>query len=117
MSFLKQGRNLLLKDDQRKDQYEIDTYLQEQASKDGILQLVRCGARWKAAPASEKQIDFVRHMIQNGKVGYDLDLDNLTKGEASSAIEQAKWQQLICEKFGTNYKEKLLGYDVTAQDV
>jgi superfamily II DNA or RNA helicase len=117
MSFVRQGRDLILQDDQRKTQYEIDNYLQEQAIKDGNLQLVRCGAKWKGAAASEKQIAFVKSMVQSSKIGFDLDLENLTKGEASSVIEQAKWQQLICAKFGTNYKDKLLGYDTTAQDV
>lgn len=115
IQFIKQGRDLILKEDQRLSKLQIDAYLQSEAMKDGVLQLVRVTAKWKIEPASEKQKAYVSGM--SSRIGFDLDLDNLNKGEASAIIEQIKWQDLIYRKFGTDYKEKLLGYDSNVEDV
>jgi len=53
----------------------------------------------------------------SNRIGFDIDIDTLTKGDASAIIEQAKWQEIIHRKFGTDYKDKLLGYNVDAHDV
>lgn len=113
--FVKDGRDLILKEDKRISKLEIDTYLQGEAMKDGILQLVRTNAKWKFGPASDKQKSYVEKMAD--RVGFDIDLDTLSKGDASAIIEQVKWQDIIHRKFGTDYKEKLLGYDAQLEDV
>lgn len=114
--FVKDGWNTLtLKEDKCISKLEIDSYLQGEAMKDGILQLVRTNAKWKFGPASDKQKSYVEKM--SDKIGFDIDLDTLTKGDASAIIEQIKWQEIIHRKFGTDYKEKLLGYDAQLEDV
>lgn len=117
ISFTKDGRDLILKDDQYLPKSEADAYLLAQASKDGVLPLVRTNAKWKMGPASEKQKQYVQKMMDDDRIGFDLDLDTLTKGDASAIIDQSRWQQLIHAKFGTNIKEALLGYDVSIHDV
>lgn len=113
--FIKNGKNLVLKEDKRLDKFQADVYLQGEALKDGVLNLVRTSAKWKYAPASDKQKIYVEGMLD--KIGFDIDLDTLTKGDASAIIDQAKWQNIIHAKFGTDYKQKLLGYDTMIQDV
>lgn len=113
--FVREGRDLILQDDKRLTRLEADAYLQGEAMKDGILQLVRTNAKWKLGPASDKQKSYVEGM--SDRIGFDLDLDTLTKGDASAIIEQAKWQEVIRRKFGTDYKDKLLGYNIEQQDV
>jgi superfamily II DNA or RNA helicase len=117
VSCIRQGRKLIVQEDQQLSKYELEGYLCREAMRDGILQLIRVGARWKNGPASDKQKEFVAKMIDGGKIGFDLDLESLTKGEASAIIEQMKWQDLIIEKFGTDDKRNLLGYDKTTEDV
>lgn len=113
--FVREGRDLILKDDKRLSRLETDAYLQGEAMKDGILQLVRTNAKWKFGPASDKQKLYVEGM--SDRIGFDIDIDSLTKGDASAIIEQAKWQEIIHRKFGTNYKDKLLGYDNDIENI
>lgn len=108
--FVRQGKDLILKEDKHLSKIEADTYLQAEAMKDGILPLVKTNAKWKLSPASEKQKIYVTGM--SDRIGFDLDIDTLTKGDASAIIEQVKWQDIIRRKFGTDYKDKLLGYDL-----
>lgn len=111
------GSELKLVSDQRMRRNDADIFLQEEAQRDGVIQLVRCGAKWKNAIASDKQKQFVEKMLSDKRISFSIDIDNLTKGEASSVIEQMKWENVIRKKFGTNSKEKLLGYDNTTEDV
>lgn len=113
--FTREGRDLILKEDKRLTRLEADAYLQGEAMKDGILQLVRTNAKWKHGPASDKQKSYVEGM--SDRIGFDIDIDTLTKGDASAIIEQVKWQEIIHRKFGTNYKDKLLGYSTETDDV
>ena len=113
--FVRQGKDLILRDDQRLDKFQIDAYLQGEALKDNVLQLVRTNAKWKMGPASDKQKKYVSGVMD--RIGFDLDLDDLTKGEASAVIEQVKWQEIIYAKFGTDHKNKLMGYDTTTNDL
>jgi len=113
--FIREGRDLILKEDKHLNTLETDAYLQGEAMKDGVLQLVRTNAKWKFGPASDKQKSYVEGM--SNRIGFDIDIDTLTKGDASAIIEQAKWQEIIHRKFGTDYKDKLLGYNVDAHDV
>lgn len=117
ISFEKSRNELILKDDLRLSKIEAESFLEQQAKNDGVLHLVRANAKWKKEPASTKQVEFVKKLVASGKLGFDLDLNNLSKGECSSIIEQNKWQELIIKKFGTNYRNKLLGYDKTTEDV
>lgn len=117
IAFEKSGPDLLLQEDLRLTKNEIDAYLLAKATADGNWQLVRSDAKWKKQPASAKQIEYVESLVDSGRVGFDLDISSLTKGEVSSIIEQSKWQDLINRKFGTDYKTKLLGYDASVEDV
>jgi superfamily II DNA or RNA helicase len=112
--FIKEGKDLILKDDRRLFKLEADAYLQGEAMKDGILQLVRTNSKWKFSPASEKQKKYVEGLF--GKIGFDIDIDSITKGDASAIIDQIKWQEIIHKKFGTDYKERLLGYNGNETD-
>lgn len=117
ISFEKQDYDLIVQEDLRLNKYEMDEYLTKKARSDGSWQLVCSDAKWKKTLASEKQIGYVSGLIENKKIGFDLDVNNLTKGEASSIIEQVRWQKLINKKFGTDFKNKLLGYDNSSEDV
>lgn len=115
IAFIRQGKDLILQDDKRLTKIEADAYLQGEAMKDGVLQLIRTSAKWKFGPASDKQKSYVEGM--SDRIGFDIDIDTLSKGDASAIIEQAKWQEIIHRKFGTSYKEKLLGYNTETHDV
>lgn len=117
IQFTRNGNELVFVSDQRMERTLADSWLQTEAQKDGVLHLVRCGAKWKSAPATEKQKLFVEKMVEESRISFNIDTDNLTKGDASSVIEQTKWEGLIRKKFGSNYKDELLGYDNTIVDV
>lgn len=117
ISFVKKNGHLVLEHDMRMERTLADSWLMTEAQKDGVLQLVRCGAKWKGGPASDKQKQFVEKMVTQSRISFNIDLDSLTKGEASSVIEQTKWEPMIRAKFGSNYKEELLGYDKSSEDV
>ena len=117
ISFIMKNNHLIVESDQRLDKWQTDSYLQQEARKDGVLQLIRSNATWKLTPASDKQKDYVRNMAEQKRIGFDLDIDSITKGDASAIIDQAKWQGLVIEKFGSNYKNNLLGYDIASSDV
>ena len=117
ISFEKAGSDLLLQEDVRLTKPEVEEYLVSKATADGNWQLVRSDAKWKKQPASPKQIEYVESLVQGGRIGFDLDMNSLTKGEVSSIIEQSKWQSLINRKFGTDVRSKLLGYDASMEDV
>lgn len=117
IAFERIDNDLILQQDNKINKFDIDKFLSEQAKIDGILQLIRADAKWKKHPATPKQIDFVKSLIKGGKIGFDLDIDALTKGEVSSIIEQARWQQIINKKFGADYRNQLLGYDASLEDV
>lgn len=113
LSFIKQNNNLLLCLDQHLDYNDIDQYMQSEARADGVLNLVRVDAKWKKNAASEKQIN----MIRSKQYNRDLDTSSLTKGAASAIIEQTNWSDIVSRMFGTDSKEKLIGYDATLDDV
>lgn len=117
LTFEKVGYRLLLKDDLRYTKDEIDTYLRNQANSDGNLQLVKSDAKWKKHPATNRQIEYIENLIDDGKISFDLDLASLTKGDVSGIIEQARWSSIICDKFSTDNKTKLLGFDLTTEDM
>ena len=117
LSFVKNAGVLILESDQRLFKSEIDEKLYSQAKQDGVLPLVMSGAKWKQTPASPKQIDLVKNLIRSNRIGFDLDVDHITKGEASAVIDQSRWQDIINKKFGTFSKSELLGYDVKLTDV
>ena len=116
LSFTKNGGLLILESDQRMYKSEIDGFLYKTAKSDGVLPLVLSGAKWKQTPASPKQIEFVKNMIKQNRIGFDLDIQSITKGDASAVIDQSKWQNIINQKFGTSNKSELLGYDAKLAD-
>jgi len=108
---------LIVDSDQKMTLDEAKFFIVKKAKDAGVLPLVRSDAYWKKATASDKQKDLLKNWIKGGKVGFDLDTSDVSKGEASAVIDQLKWQTLINRKFGTKSKEKLLGYDRSAEDV
>ena len=93
------------------------SFIVDKAKNAGVLPLVRSDAYWKKAAASPKQKDLLTNWISGGKIGFDLDINTVSKGDASAIIDQLKWQKLINNKFGTDSKQKLLGYDKSVEDV
>lgn len=108
--------DLIVHEDLSLTRLEIDQYLVEKAKQDGSFVLVRTGAKWKREPATPKQMDLIQKFLASGKIGFDLDLETLSKGDVSAILDQSKWQDLIIKKFGTDSKGSLLGYDVSADD-
>lgn len=112
----KSNYDLVVQEDLSLSKLEIDQYLIEKAKQDGNFVLVRSDAKWKKEPASAKQMDLINKLSRDGKIGYDLDLETLTKGDVSAILDQIKWQDIIVKKFGTDTKGSLLGYDISADD-
>lgn len=117
VEFIKEKKDLMLVKDERMTMTEARGYIVEVAQKAGVLPLVRSDASWKKTAASVGQINLIETMIAQGKVRFDIDLDTMTKGDASAIIEQVKWQKVIHQKFGSTSKDKLLGYDASVEDV
>lgn len=109
--------DLLVHKDERMSREDARKYLVDAAQNANILHLVRSDARWKKSPISDGQKRLLDNWILGGKIRFDLDLNNMNKGDASAIIEQVKWQHVINEKFGAKTKDKLLGYDSSAEDV
>ena len=108
---------LIISADQKMTLDDAKTMIVSKAKSAGILPLVRADAYWKKGAASQKQKDLLLNWIRGKKIGFDLDMGSVTKGDASAIIDQMKWQDIINSRFGTNSKEKLLGYDKSADDV
>ncbi len=117
VEFVKEKKELMLVKDERMTMAETKDYIVEAAQKAGVLPLVRSDAKWKKALASVGQVNLIENMVLQGKVRFDIDLDTMTKGDASAIIEQVKWQKIIHQKFGASSKDKLLGYDASVEDV
>jgi hypothetical protein len=109
--------DLLVHKDERMSRDDARKYLVDAAQNANVLHLVRSDARWKKSPISDGQRRLLDNWILGGKIRFDLDLNNMNKGDASAIIEQVKWQHVINEKFGAKTKDKLLGYDSSAEDV
>lgn len=114
---IKNKQKLIVKNDLRLNKFEANEYVKKAAQLSGVYYLTRSDAKWKKGPISEKQKSFIESCIRQGKIGFDLDLDSVSKGDASAIIEQLKWQNLINNKFGGSTKEELLGYDSSVEDV
>lgn len=110
-------KNLHVLKDQRMTKKEATEYIVNAAKNIGVLPLVRSNAKWKKAPISASQRSLINNFISGGKIRFDLDVDTMTKGDASAIIDQIKWQKIINEKFGATSKDKLLGYDSSVEDV
>jgi len=109
--------DLIILKDSRINKTTARSLLIDHASNGKVLNLVKSNASWKKMLASSSQKQLIENWILSGKIRFDLDLNNITKGECSAIIEQMKWQRLIHEKFGTNKKENLIGYDGNSNDV
>lgn len=112
LEFVKNCGTLILVSDEKMFKSELDTKLFSMAKADGVLPLIINGAKWKVTEATSKQIQFVKNMISSKKIGYDLDINGLSKGEASNIIDQSRWQVIVNNKFGANNKEELIGYEL-----
>lgn len=108
---------LIVNSDQKMTLDRAKSFIVDKAKNAGVLPLVRSDAYWKKAAASPKQKDLLTNWISGGKIGFDLDINTVSKGDASAIIDQLKWQKLINNKFGTDSKQKLLGYDKSVEDV
>ncbi len=113
----KQKWDLVILSDKKMTLDEARIFIKERARDAGVLPLVKADAAWKKGKISEKQRDLLFNWIKAGRVGFDLDLDTVNKGDASAIIDQMKWQTLINKKFGTSSKNSLLGYDSSSEDV
>lgn len=110
-------RDLIMQKDERMTRDEARKYLIDKAHSMGVLPLVRSDAQWKKSPISDSQYKLLENWILGGKIRFDLDLNNINKGDASAIIEQVKWQDIINARFGTRSRDKLLGYDSSAEDI
>lgn len=117
VEFIKEKKELVLVKDQRLTQQELNNYITDVARDANVWHLVKKDAKWKDGLISEAQKKLLQTMIDNGKIRFDIDLNALTKGDASAVIEQVKWQNIIRQKFGVSSKEKLLGYNQEQEDV
>lgn len=117
VEMVKSKKELIIKNDKRLSKEDARRYLVDGASRAGILPLVRSDAKWKKMPISNSQKELIFNFMQNGRIGFDLDLDSMNKGDASAVIEQVKWQKTIYEKFGSDKKDNLIGYDDSSDDV
>lgn len=117
VEMVKDKRDLIVKNDMRMTKNDTKKYIVNAAQQSGVLPLVRSDAKWKKTLISNSQKDLLESWILGGKIRFDLDLDNMNKGDASAIIEQVKWQDVINSKFGTTSKSKLLGYDKSVEDV
>lgn len=117
LGFERYGGELRLQIDRIDSKKECERIVLEQVKNDQIYQLVKSGAAWKENSASDRQKDFVESMVRSGKIGFDIDTKDLTKGEASAIIEQAKWQEIITKKFGCEVKEALITFNQEDEDI
>ena len=111
------SKNLIIVKDSRLTKAAAKSLIIDYASNGKVLNLVKSNAGWKKMQASSSQKQLIENWILSGRIRFDLDLNNVTKGECSAIIEQMKWQKLIHEKFGTTKKENLIGYNKDSEDV
>ena len=117
IEFTKVNNNLVVDKDTRMTMAEAKSHIEAMAKKANVWPLVRKNAKWKKSPISDGQKNLIANWVYSGKLKFDLDVDAMTKGDASAVIEQMKWQSIINQKFGASSKEELLGYDEKAEDV
>lgn len=115
--FIKKGADFILKNDIIDTKENINKFIIDKAYHDEAYQLVRADAQWKKAFASDSQKKLILNMIKDGKIGSDLDLNDLTKGEANELIDQVMWRDSINKFFSTLDKKNLVGYAIDSDDV
>lgn len=99
------------------DMTTLDEIVKTIAKEDEVTNLVRCSAKWRKKIASEKQAKFVHSLIKQGKLEDDIDLNNLTSGEASVLIDQCHWHGIINSFLGASETKDLIGYNNMFMDV
>lgn len=109
ISLLKKHASLILKSDSILDLYKTNEYLEDEARNDRIFPLVKAGAKWRTEQATDRQIYFVQNLVKQKKIGIDIDMNDLSKGEVSSLIEQFKWHDAIYHYLMDDNIERLIG--------
>ena len=117
VNMIKEQNELLIIEDKRMTRKETNDYICKLAENAGVYWLLKSGVKWKNDIISEGQRKLLENYIDKGIIRFDLDLNSVTKGDASAIIEQVKWQKIIKEKFGTDSKNKLIGYNLEAEDI
>ena len=78
---------------------------------------MRKDAKWRKRPMSDKQRALLEKFMNWGKIKDDLDLDNMTGGEASIIMDQVNWHDVVNRLFGAKDEKKLIGYSSLWDDV
>jgi len=117
LHFIKKGNDLILKDDVKDNRDNLNKFIVEKSYQDEAFALVRSDAQWKKSLASDAQKKLLNNLIRDGKIGSDLDMNEITKGEANELIDQVMWRDLINKFFSTADKTKLIGYSGESDDV
>lgn len=115
--FIKKGTTLIVKHDIKDSKHNIDDFIRGQAQVDDATPLIRSDAAWKKQPASPKQKELIKNYIKWNKVGEDLDIDSISKGDAGSIIDMVMWQDIVIKYFSTNKRENLIGHNFKMDDV
>ena len=117
VNMIKQKDDLFIIEDLLLSKPQADLYLQKLANDANVYWIVKSRVKWKNDPISPDQKKIIERYIDNGTIRFDFDLDSATKGDASAIMEQIKFQKIINEKFGTNSKDSLIGYDKNSEDI
>lgn len=118
ISLKKSGRNTYdIIEDIKGDATTIDEMIKVTAEQDDMVQIMRGDAKWRKSEISPKQKDIIKKYVDSGMIGDDIDLNSLTKGDASVIMDQVTWHQPINELFGAKTSEELIGYNSECDDV
>jgi len=117
VNMIKIKNDLLIIEDKRMSKFEANKYLMKLAEEANVFWLVKAGVKWKNNPISEDQKRIIEKYIDTGIIRFDFDLNSATKGDASAIMDQIKFQKIINDKFGTDSKSNLIGYNKNAEDI
>jgi superfamily II DNA or RNA helicase len=117
ISLEQQGNTFSVVDDMKADATTLDEMVKVAATQDDMAQIVRSDAKWRQRPMSDKQRKVLENFMTWGKIPDDLDLDDMTGGDASVIMDQVNWHGIINNLFGGKSHEDLIGYDALWEDV
>jgi ATP-dependent helicase IRC3 len=117
ISLLQYKNTYKVVDDIKGDKSTIDEFVRASATQDDMLQIIRSDAKWRDRSISDKQKSLINKFIQTNKVKDDVDINNMTAGDASNIIDQISWRPAINLLFCTDEQHKLIGYNSLMDDV
>jgi len=117
ISLQRQGRTYEIIDDIKGDKTTLNEMIKVAAEQDDMVQIVKSEAPWRKRPASDKQKAVLKRIIDEKRIGDDIDLDTITGGDASVIMEQVNWHEPINNLFGAKTPEELIGYNAELDDV